>query len=77
MVDRRGVLKGIMGTAALSTAPAVAADAPPGRRRNVLLLISDDQGLDAGCYGVPIKTPRIDRLAREYAAARSGLCRVT
>ena len=33
-------------------------------QRNVLLLISDDQGLDAGCYGnAAIKTPNLDRLA--------------
>ncbi len=34
--------------------------------QSVLLLISDDQGLDAGCYGNPvIQTPNQDRLARE------------
>ncbi len=34
--------------------------------RNVVLLIADDQGLQAGCYGDPtIKTPSIDRLASE------------
>jgi N-sulfoglucosamine sulfohydrolase len=37
------------------------------RQRNVLLLISDDQGLDeCGCYGNDkIQTPNIDRLAAE------------
>ena len=44
-----------------------AATGPGGERRNVLLLISDDHGLDqAGCYGNPVvKTPSIDRLASE------------
>ena len=35
-------------------------------RRNVLLLISDDHGLELGCYGHPvIKTPNLDRLASQ------------
>lgn len=43
-------------------AVALAADGP----RNVLLLISDDQGLDAGCYGnKSVTTPAIDRLAAD------------
>lgn len=34
------------------------------RNRNVLLLISDDHGLELGCYGHEvIKTPNLDRLA--------------
>lgn len=34
--------------------------------RNVVLIIADDMGLDAGCYGnSAIKTPNIDRLARQ------------
>lgn len=56
------------GAAAASVAPAALAEATgpaAGRQRNVLLLISDDQGLDLGCYGVPIRTPRLDRLARQ------------
>jgi len=46
--------------AALACSTAVAADAP---RRNVLLIIADDLGPDAGCYGGWIKTPHIDALA--------------
>src|SRR3954452_25330233 len=35
-------------------------------QRNVVLIVTDDQGLIAGCYGNPvIKTPSIDRLAAE------------
>lgn len=46
------------------TATATAETTQPAR--NVLLLISDDQGLDAGCYGNrDVHTPRIDRLAAE------------
>lgn len=60
---RRTLLKGMAGAAAASATAARGAAA--GRQRNVLLLISDDQGLDLGCYGTPVATPRIDRLARE------------
>jgi N-sulfoglucosamine sulfohydrolase len=31
----------------------------------VLLIIADDQGLDAGCYGGMVKTPSLDQLASE------------
>ncbi|MDO7841824.1 sulfatase family protein [Sphingomonas immobilis] len=75
-MDRRDVLKGIAGVAAVSAAPlrAVAATPP---KRNVLLLISDDQGLDAGCYGLGIKTPRLDRLAREGTRFTQGYATVS
>ncbi|HEY0624938.1 sulfatase [Sphingomonas sp.] len=59
---RRTLLKGMAGAAA---APVTTVRAATGRQRNVLLLISDDQGLDLGCYGTPIATPRLDRLAGE------------
>lgn len=81
MVDRRDVLKGIVGSAAVSAASrataGVARSAGAGAHRNVLLLISDDQGLDAGCYGVPIRTPRIDRLAREGTRFTQGYAAVS
>lgn len=51
----------------LLTTPGVCAtsDRPAGQR-NVLLLISDDHGLQAGCYGNSvIKTPNLDRLAAQ------------
>ena len=75
---RRSVLKGMMGAAAASSAPLRAAPADPAqRRRNVLLLISDDQGLDAGCYGTRITTPRLDRLAREGTRFTHGYAAVS
>lgn len=63
-MHRRTLLKGMAGAAAVSAGAARAAQAGK-RQRNVLLLISDDQGLDLGCYGTPVATPRLDRLARE------------
>jgi arylsulfatase A len=62
----------------LLSLPLHAADAPPRRRPNVILIITDDQGsIDAGCYGsADLKTPNIDALASRgvrftqfYAAA--------
>lgn len=76
-MDRRSLLIGAAGTAAAAafSGPVRAAAST---HRNVLLLISDDQGLDLGCYGVPIRTPRIDafagkatRFAHAYAAVSS------
>lgn len=75
-MDRRDVLKGMAGAAAVGAAPAALGQGAP-RRRNVLLLISDDQGLDAGCYGVDIRTPRIDRLAREGTRFTQGYAAVS
>jgi N-sulfoglucosamine sulfohydrolase len=64
-MDRRTLLRNAATLAAgVAFAPGAQAAATP-RQRNILLLISDDQGLDLGCYGVPIKTPRLDRLAQE------------
>lgn len=46
-------------------AGAAARPRQAGPERNVLLLIADDQGRDAGCYGTDIHTPHIDALARQ------------
>lgn len=77
-MDRRTVIKGMTGAASLVAtggAPAVFANPV---RRNVLLIISDDQGLDLGCEGVAVQTPHLDALARRgtrfsqaYAAVSS------
>jgi arylsulfatase A-like enzyme len=40
--------------------------APPGNAPNILIVVFDDVGFsDIGCYGSPIKTPTIDRLAAQ------------
>lgn len=61
-MDRRTLLKGMAVATAVGAAPVRAAPTT-GRQRNILLLISDDQGLDLGCYGTRVRTPRIDGLA--------------
>ena len=40
--------------------------AAPGARPNIILIMADDMGFsDIGCFGSEIKTPNIDRIARE------------
>lgn len=76
-MDRRDVLKGMAGAAAVSVAPASLAQGGGAKRRNVLLLISDDQGLDLGCYGVAVRTPQIDALARQGTRFTQGFAAVS
>jgi hypothetical protein len=49
------------------------------RRPNVLLIMADDMGFsDLGCYGSEIKTPNLDKLAKEGTRLRQfyngGIC---
>src|SRR3990172_12498448 len=43
--------------------------------RNVVLIVTDDQGPDAGCYGNSvIKTPNIDALAADATRFKHAYC---
>lgn len=43
--------------------------------RNVVLVVSDDHGRDAGCYGNPIiQTPSLDALASDALLLRQAFC---
>ncbi len=57
----------------LAMVAALAPAAPPTRRPNVLLILTDDQGYgDLGFHGNPqIRTPRLDALARESVRFRT------
>ena len=58
-----------------SPAAAAFAQASKGDFRNVLLLIADDHSPIAGCYGnAVIKTPNMDRLAREGVRFSNAFC---
>ena len=44
-------------------------------QRNVVLIVTDDQGLVAGCYGNPvIKTPNVDALAADGTRFTNAYC---
>lgn len=58
-----------------SPAAAAVSQAVKGDYRNVLLLIADDHSPIAGCYGnAVVKTPNMDRLAREGVRFSSAFC---
>ena len=87
-LSRRQFLAASVAAAGAALGPGMAA-AMPGRAdlarpqgdrpgRNVLLIVADDLGYDLGCCGGMLKTPVLDRLAREgslftdaYAAVSS------
>lgn len=47
------------------TAPPSSAQAKEARRPNVLLIMADDLAPQLGNYGAPVRTPNIDRLAKQ------------
>ena len=58
--------RALVGTIVLLVVSIASAADLTGARKNVLLLIADDMGLDGGCFGNDaVATPNIDRLARE------------
>lgn len=74
-LSRRQFLgRSVAGAGALALVPAwaTAAKAKPtqttrlGKLKNVVLMVSDDQGYQAGCYGDPVaQTPHLDALAAD------------
>ncbi|MCP5115285.1 MAG: sulfatase, partial [bacterium] len=68
-IRRRDLLRG--GAAA---APALQLGRSAGKP-NVVLVVTDNQGRDAGCYGnTVIQTPNLDRLASEGVVMNNAFC---
>jgi N-sulfoglucosamine sulfohydrolase len=65
---------------AAAVAVAVPAPATAAGKRNVVLIVADDHGRDAGCYGHrDVRTPHLDRLAADgtrfdYAFCTTASC---
>eukprot|EP01062_Namystynia_karyoxenos_P005426 TRINITY_DN118_c1_g1_i1.p1 TRINITY_DN118_c1_g1~~TRINITY_DN118_c1_g1_i1.p1 ORF type:complete len:499 (+),score=105.87 TRINITY_DN118_c1_g1_i1:74-1570(+) len=61
--------------------PHAAAAAAPrcsgGRCRNVLYILSDDMRADLGAYGLPVRTPALDSLAKEGLLFRHAYCQIS
>jgi N-sulfoglucosamine sulfohydrolase len=56
----------IGGLALILLAPLAAPAGPIAPRRSILVLVGDDHGRHAGCYGDPtVKTPHLDKLAAD------------
>jgi N-sulfoglucosamine sulfohydrolase len=78
-LNRRSLLKRSLlagsGIAAGLTADlrGTANGAPAGERPNILMVVSEDHGLQLGCYGDPhVRTPHLDRLARDGVLFRQA-----
>jgi len=48
------------------------AGAAAAAKPNILLIVSEDNGPEIGCYGTPIKTPHLDALARDGVRFRNA-----
>ncbi|MBL7141176.1 MAG: hypothetical protein ISS74_09735 [Planctomycetes bacterium] len=55
----------VLGKTLLCLALLAVADAGAAERPNILLIVSEDNGPELGCYGEPfVKTPMLDRPSR-------------
>lgn len=78
-LSRRDFLRGCVAGASVLTSGGLFPEdvyAGENKRPNIVLIVSDDHGLDAvGCYGNPvIKTPNLDALAREGVRFTNAFC---
>lgn len=66
----------VTAAAAITAGMPAAASVAPAKRPNIVLIVSDDHGLDAlGCYGNPvIRTPNLDELARNGTRFTNAFC---
>lgn len=78
-LTRRKFLEQVAGTAAAASLPTAAwsaASPAPGRKRNVLFIMSDDMRVELGCYGSMFgaKTPNLDALAKSGVRFDRNYC---
>ena len=78
-VNRRDFLaragQGALALGALSYRAADGAGSGPPKRRNVVMMVVDDQGFQAGCYGDRVAvTPNLDALAADGTRFTHGFC---
>jgi N-sulfoglucosamine sulfohydrolase len=75
-MNRRDFVKGCAASLVSSTLVSRRAVARKSKRPNVVLIVSDDHGLETlGCYGNPvIKTPNLDGLAAEGVRFTNAFC---
>jgi len=67
----------LLGLLALAFVPLnlLAADSKPAAKQNVVLIVVDDQGFQAGCYGDKVvKTPNLDYLASQATRFTRACC---
>ena len=44
----------------------------PKKKPNILFIVSEDNGPEIGCYGAPVKTPHLDKLATQGTLFRNA-----
>lgn len=66
MQNRRSFLKTLGAGAVMFAAPPVLRAQEKAARPNIIMILADDMGWsDIGCYGGEVKTPNLDRLAKQ------------
>jgi N-sulfoglucosamine sulfohydrolase len=77
-MKRRELISASLGLGLASSLRPARANVPGhNSRRNILLIIADDQGYDLSCCGTPVKTPVLDQLATQGTLFTQGFATVS